>query len=382
MAKRIMVDKYYHHDSRERGTELVRQFIIDKQLIITGGLVIDYALRLKGEKIYEDYEVPDYDIFSPNNASDASELFMILYENGFSNISLLPGLHPSTVKVYVYKDCIADLTFINKESFDKMASTALIYDDLLFRSPYFQYPDMHRALTYPYENEPRETINNRWIKDFERFIKLYKYYPVCKSIPPGGTGKSLNKRVTPVAGLEAVDYYLGTSYKRNGESVFLMNEKDRSEFLLECTGKIKNITKYKGFLELLPSREIVKLLNGETVTIINCQHKTSVQDGYVSANFCVIYCYSMFMITDEEIYNNAYCELLNLLAKAYEEGDTRYYPSIITYGEEVEGVEGEKVPQVHLKDSDDQETRNAEIAKLPFEFTYAGGPYDMNGDRE
>lgn len=381
MAKRIMMDKYYHHDSRERGTKLVRQFIIDKQLIITGGLVIDYALRLKGEKIYEDYEVPDYDIFSPNNAKDASELFMILYENGFSNISLLPGLHPSTVKVYIYKDCIADLTFINKESFDKMADTALRYDDLLFRSPYFQYPDMHRALTYPYENEPRETINNRWVKDFERFSKLYKYYPICDSVLSESklaNDKSLNKLV--VAGLEAVDYYLGTNYKRN--AAYLMNEKDRSVFMLEYAGKIKSITKYKGFLELLPSREIVEMKSGETVEIINCQHKTSIKNGYVSVNFCVIYCYSMFMVTDDEVYNKAYCELLNLLAKAYEEGNTDYYPSIVTYGDEVKGIEGEKVPQVHLKDSDDEETRNAEIAKLPFAFTYAGGPYDMNGEAE
>ena len=51
--------------------DIVKKFIVDRKLILFGGLAIDYALRLKGDKIYSDTKRPDLDFLSPRNVDDA-----------------------------------------------------------------------------------------------------------------------------------------------------------------------------------------------------------------------------------------------------------------------------------------------------------------------
>ena len=52
------------YDTIIAALEHVRKFIIAEKLVIYGGQAIDYALRIKGEKIYSDHELPDFDVFS------------------------------------------------------------------------------------------------------------------------------------------------------------------------------------------------------------------------------------------------------------------------------------------------------------------------------
>ena len=59
--------------------DIVKEFIIDKQLILYGGQSIDFALRLKGDYIYTDDVIPDYDFYSFNHFNDAYELGLILF---------------------------------------------------------------------------------------------------------------------------------------------------------------------------------------------------------------------------------------------------------------------------------------------------------------
>ena len=54
----------------DRALDIVREFIVERGLILFGGTAIDYALRLKGSKIYPDEQRPDFD-FSALSCGDA-----------------------------------------------------------------------------------------------------------------------------------------------------------------------------------------------------------------------------------------------------------------------------------------------------------------------
>lgn len=393
---KILYDLYYHKDSRKLATEIVREFIISKRLIVTGGLVVDFALRLKGQKIYEDYVVPDYDFFSTQNVRDACELFNLLRKSGLTNISLVTGIHPTTVKVFVYKDCVADITFAYESLFKDMKKSALTYDGMLFRNPEIQYVDMHRALTYPYENEPRETINNRWIKDFERFCLLYALTnPESISMNPvqPNMDRIAQDNNYVHAGLYAIKFYL-ERYKIAKvdavDHVYLMNDSDRNAFLIKNGGKIRNQQRFKAFGELLPARTEMTV-SGVKYTILHCLNKTAVYNvgkaTIVSVNFCIIYCFSMYRITGDEKYNTYYHMLLGLVYNAYKVGNTDLYPSIVTYGDELENPVVKfmsehpelRMTQVHISADNSPEENEEEISKLPWDFKYDESVFVLDG---
>jgi len=443
IAEKIMVDRYYHRDSRKKANEIVHDFIVAKQLIITGGLVIDFALRLKGEKIYEDFAVPDYDFFSADNAHDACELFEILRSSGLTDISLLPGIHPSTIKIFVYKDCIADITFAYKSLFEDMKKSALIYNNMMFRNPLIQYVDMHRALSYPYENEPRETINNRWVKDFERFCRLYKHYSVDYSDKrvdmsraftfKGGDIKSqLNLSELDfsyvVAGKHAIEYYLSKydcmPQQRLDDSItYLMDDTDVKKFMIKHGKAIKDVKQYKPYGEIMPERTEMTIGDMKYV-ILHCSNKTGVyniedqqtaikqtiKNAYlrvakaenqeanqiansriVCVNFCIMYCFAMYRINKNselgKTYWLYYSSLLDLVYKAYTEGIVDLYPAVTIYGEEKDNPiiayasehPEAKVGQVHISSDNTNDENEDNLAKLPWDFKYEKSVYVLDG---
>lgn len=420
LAKRILVNRYYHAESRSKATDIVREFVIEKRLVITGGLVVDFALRLKGGHIYEDYEVPDYDFFSSSNVKDACDLFNRLIVAGFDNISLMAGIHPSTIKVFVFKDCVADITYASEKWFSEMKKSALTYNGMLFRNPLIQYVDMHRAFSFPYENEPRETINFRWKKDFQRFAMLYHHYPCALTDKPNDrrcTDKLFPEYV--ICGKFAIAHWLESRIDLIGDHVYLMDESDYTSFVSKNSNRMRNIKKYKPYHELLPERTEFNMGN-ESIVVLHCRNKTGVyyiddQDliqrstiemaksrlakktdtittvnGGVricGINFCIIYCFSMYHITGDEIYNYYYSRLLQLVYDSYVSADTKYYPSIVTYGKELEKLiilhvaenPEYKISPVHISSDDDADVRETQLAKLPLTFVPPKDVYDLDG---
>lgn len=184
----------FQHDSNKdimlEALNIVRDFIIANNLVITGGMAVDFALKLKGEKLYDDSTLPDYDFFSPEHHNHAYELGQILcrklkYPNGDSpNISVIDALHITTMRVRINYISVADITYLPPSIFESLnkltynISTENGNKPILFRHPHIQMIDQHRALTLPYENTPREVILHRWKKDMKRFDLLYKHYPV------------------------------------------------------------------------------------------------------------------------------------------------------------------------------------------------------------
>lgn len=154
--------------------EIIREFIIKKELIIYGGIAIDYALRLKGNKIYSDYEHPDFDVFSSNHTGDCHEIVDKLYAMGYRNVSAIRAKHPQTMRVRCDFLSILDISYVPKSVFEKLP--ILKYNGVAFIDPIYQRMDMHLSLCLPFSGFP-ENITWRWDKDIKRFNILNKYYP-------------------------------------------------------------------------------------------------------------------------------------------------------------------------------------------------------------
>ena len=85
--------------------QITKDFIQEKGLKIYGGLALHEHLNKKKSPIYDKFEFPDYDVFSPNAWEHAKELCDKLYNLGFYFVdvrsSILNNEKHQTYKVSV-----------------------------------------------------------------------------------------------------------------------------------------------------------------------------------------------------------------------------------------------------------------------------------------
>lgn len=173
----LLIKRSPDYDQINEALNIVKNFLIEKQRILYGGMAIDFALKLAGHiGIYDEDEVPDYDFMSPTPIEDSMELTDILHEKGFKNAGSINALHPTTRRVRFDFNTVADITYIPSKLYDKLPT--LLYENIRIIHPHYQRMDPHRVFTLPYENEFLETITHRAKKDFERFKLLDQYYPI------------------------------------------------------------------------------------------------------------------------------------------------------------------------------------------------------------
>lgn len=175
--------------------EIIRQFVIERGLIVYGGSAIDYALRLKGSQIYPDnvLTIPDWDFFSPNSVTDAYDLTDILYRGGVKEARAIVGQHVETMRVDVGSNhFVADVTYMPASVFAKLPT--VVYNGVKAVHPDFQRIDLHSSLAFPFGDPPREVIFARWKKDIERFNILAGHYPI-----EAVTGVAVTSANTPVS---------------------------------------------------------------------------------------------------------------------------------------------------------------------------------------
>lgn len=185
-------------------TDVVRKFIADNGLLIYGGTAIDMALRLKGDSIYPDDELPDLDFFSPKNVEHAYELADIFYKMGHEHARAINAMHMETMRVDVGDNhWIADISYKPPEWFGRIPY--LEYASMRIVHPTFQRIDMHSALAFPYDEAPNEVVFARWSKDIKRFNKLAQHYP----IDPAADYLDLTRAVVP---LKQVRKYVYTGF--------------------------------------------------------------------------------------------------------------------------------------------------------------------------
>jgi len=167
----------------DRALEIVRDFIVERKLVLYGGQAIDFALRLKGSGIYPDYQTPDYDFYSPQSVDDAYDLAERLDAEGFKNVGAIPAIHVQTMRVktdYIY---VADISYAPPAVF--AAFPTVTYKGMRCIHPDRQRADMHLAFCFPLNSPPREDIFHRAAKDLARFRLFQEHYPIRARAPPG-----------------------------------------------------------------------------------------------------------------------------------------------------------------------------------------------------
>ena len=154
---------------------IIRRYLIDNKLILTGGMAIDTALRAKGTKLYE-IEKIDYDFCTPDFHNDAYKIAQLIsYVPQLVSVLVINAMHTSTMRVRFNYSYIADSTYIHKKTYDLVPT--LEYMGLRVSHPCFQVLDQHLALSHPYARSPMENVlYKRFRHDITRYELMSKYY--------------------------------------------------------------------------------------------------------------------------------------------------------------------------------------------------------------
>lgn len=171
---------YYSHNYMknqiQKALDVIKEYIINNNLLIVGGTAIDYALKLHNTTLYNDlYQIPDFDIISPNNIDHANNIGKLLCELQYKNISIIPAIHHTTVRVQLLGFTLFDSTFVPKYIYNKLPY--LTYKEFKFIDPSFQKINQYLSLSLLFKiTGPSYNILNRFAKDIKRLDLLNKYY--------------------------------------------------------------------------------------------------------------------------------------------------------------------------------------------------------------
>lgn len=162
--------------------KLISKFIIKKNLILYGGLVINLLLPMK-HRFYKEYTINDYDCFSKNPIKDAYELAKLIKKSGYKYIKIKRAVHNNTYKISVYGKQFFDITFLEPSIYDillnyiKNNKNSLKY----YKDKYKIIPielvkqNLYFELARPIQS------GFRWEKLYNRLELINRFYPTEKS---------------------------------------------------------------------------------------------------------------------------------------------------------------------------------------------------------
>jgi hypothetical protein len=151
---------------------LLLSFIKKKKCIVYGGTAIN-AILPKHDQFYEyDFELPDFDFFSPDALEIAKELADLYSSNHFTEVEARSGVHEGTYKVFVNNYSIADITYLHPELYNSIIKSSIKRNGIMYAPPNFLRQSMYFELSHPISDV------SRWEKVLTRLNLLNKNYPL------------------------------------------------------------------------------------------------------------------------------------------------------------------------------------------------------------
>ena len=145
---------------------VVERFLRKSGRVCYGGQAIN-ALLPKGRKFYDpNYNIPDYDFFSPSSKEDCDDLIKDLESAGFADIFKKVGVHDGTTKLYVNFVPVADISEIAPQLYKIIHKRAVAVEGIMYCDP-----DFLKMMMYLELSRPRGEVS-RWSKVFERLTLL------------------------------------------------------------------------------------------------------------------------------------------------------------------------------------------------------------------
>ena len=132
-ADKITAKKIADNPFIKKIVGIVETFIKENERICYGGTAINNILPHYDQFYDKQFEIPDYDFFSPNAIKDAKELADIYINAGFDEVEAKAGIHIGTYKVFVNFIPIADITQMEKIIYDSLENDKI--DLLIFVTP-------------------------------------------------------------------------------------------------------------------------------------------------------------------------------------------------------------------------------------------------------
>jgi Poly(A) polymerase catalytic subunit len=161
-----------HNPDNLKALSVIRAFIKRKGRVCYGGTAMNAILPPEKRFYSEELDLPDYDFFTPDAASDIDEMVRDLLAAGFSEVYHKVGIHEGTKKVMVNFVPVADITVLKKELYEVYHRRAIIKEGI-----HYTDPDMLRAMMYLELSRPKG-MPARWEKVFERLQLINDNFPI------------------------------------------------------------------------------------------------------------------------------------------------------------------------------------------------------------
>jgi len=264
-----------HNPDLQKAIHVVESFLRKSGRICYGGQAINANLPNELKFYDEDYELPDYDFFTPSETQDVTELVKMLEKEGFTDISEKPGIHEGTRKIFVNYVAVADVTYIDPEVYKQFYKHSVTFAGIRYCSPDILRMNMYLELSRPLGQV------ERWEKVFQRLLLLNKASPIktCgekriekQNIDPFYREKVIQFMISEKRVLAGAE--VGFVYRRfenekasmdwilhSGGTILLFSpdiEKD-TEAVLDTIGlKSTQVIRRPGFENIFPNRILIR----------------------------------------------------------------------------------------------------------------------------
>lgn len=276
---------------------ILQSFIKRNKCIIYGGAAINAILPKKDQFYNYDYELPDFDFFTPDALSLSKELADLYFKGGFTEVEAKSGVHLGTYKVYVNNYAIADISYLHPELYTSILKTAIKIDGILYAPPNFLRQSMYRELASPISDV------SRWEKVLTRLNLLNKRYPLIAKtceVQRHFTSKRHEADVFNIVrkelikdGCVFIGGYANALYTTYTKTPYIQNIPDFDALSLAPKKTAEHIKKKlmsAGYNATITEHDAV----GEFVSI---HYSISVDDEYVAFLYMPIACFSYNEIT-------------------------------------------------------------------------------------
>lgn len=178
--------------------DIVSQYIIDKKLMLYGGLTINLLLPKK-KRFYKEYTLNDFDCYSKNALKDSFELSNLLKLKGYKYIKIKKAKHKNTYRIYVKNIQIIDISNINTNIYNKLYHISIKESKKIryYKNKYIIMPILMIKMNLYYELARPIQSGFRWDKIYSRLLLFSEIYKnISKKV--NITDRPLNKDETNI----------------------------------------------------------------------------------------------------------------------------------------------------------------------------------------
>ena len=151
---------------------IILDFIKQNKRKIYGGYAVNKLIIDKNQKdsIYQEYQYPDIDFYSPTPIEDLINICNTLYDKGYKRVNAKEAAHKDTYSIFVNFHLYCDITYVPKNIYNRIPYKEL--NNYYYTHPHFMTIDYLRMLADP--------LGSSWRieKSIKRFALLQKYYPL------------------------------------------------------------------------------------------------------------------------------------------------------------------------------------------------------------